>query len=215
MKQKLIFLFLLVSIKTSISAQLNYEGATIGIKGGLNISKVEATNKFEQSLTEPLGGIYVSIPLSNNLFFQPELIYSKVAGRHAVNITNPDILIGGDWAGSFAMYNGVIIDIVFKYLDVPFMLKYRINKSHISLLTGLQASYLLSAKLLTRNEYYDVKSGFKEFDYRGILGVQYGLPRGFNISARYQLGLNNISTGDATFKINAFSFTLGYTLDQK
>ena len=204
MKQKLIILFLFGTIVTSISAQNSLDRITIGLKGGLNISELKSSNPNEKSLTGLLGGIFVSVPVSNRFSCQPEIVYAQMGGKYSTDGT------------AWATLPSSSISFYLKYIDVPVLLKYRINKSNFSLLAGPQVSFLLSAKSEVLNESYDVKSIFKGTDIRSVFGAEYILLKGFNISARYQLGILNInSSSSSTVKNNAFSFTLGYTLDSK
>ena len=217
MKRKLITLFLLVAIATSVSAQTSFDKITIGIKGGLNISKINSNSPSveQKPMSSLLEGIFVSIPLNKNFSFQPELNYARVGGKYNLKVTNLSNL---DWGAAYARFGDELFEIDLNYIDLPLIFKYKVSKSHLSLLAGPQVSYLLAAKAIVSKENHDIKNELNQYDFRGVFGAEYNLPKGFVISARYQLGLYiipNNADANEEFKNNALSFTLGYTLGSK
>lgn len=212
-------IFLVGVITTKVSAQTDYDRVTIGIKGGLNISKMNSNSPSvkQKSMSSLQGGIFVSMPLSKNFYFQPELNYARMGGKYNFNTTR-DVLNFDWWGAAYARFEDELLEMDLQYIDLPLIIKYKVPKIHLSLLAGPQISYLLSAKVIAPPQTIDIKGELNEYDIRGLFGLEYKLPKGFAISGRYQLGLLNIpKNGDANseFKNNAFSFTLGYTLDSK
>lgn len=100
------------------------------------------------------------------------------------------------------------------YLTLPVLAKYSFEDAGFGAYLGPQIGYLLSAKGIFEGDSEDLKEDLKSTDISGIIGVEYFLPAGIGISARYQLGLSNIAKdadeGEGSIKNNALTFTLGY-----
>ena len=79
-------------------------------------------------------------------------------------------------------------------------------------MAGPQIGFLLSAKL----SYYgvnDYKSKTESSEIAGVVGAEYALPFGFNISARYQTGFTNIAKDNGeglNDKNKAFTIAVEY-----
>ncbi|MBU0940371.1 MAG: PorT family protein [Bacteroidetes bacterium] len=154
-----------------------------GAKAGLNFASVRGENSdvYDTVTAFNLGAV-AEIPLSEKISFQPEILFS---GQ------------GYSFGNDIAALN---------YLNVPLMGKYYVTKG-LSLEAGPQVGFLLSAK--TDNA--DVKNLFKKIDFGVNAGLGYKLENGLNFSARYNLGLSNISSVANTTNKNAVvQLSVGY-----
>ena len=99
------------------------------------------------------------------------------------------------------------------YLTLPVLVKYSFEDAGFGAYLGPQIGYLLSAKIKEGGVTEDIKEDVKSTDFSGIIGVEYFLPMGVGLSARYQLGLSNVAKDtedEGSVKNKALTFTLGY-----
>jgi len=169
-KNVLIWLITVTALRSE--AQLKF-----GLKAGYNLSTLNytgiphlATKKNQSGFN---AGILVSIPLSDYFSLQPEALYSAQGTNYQT----------GSADGAYH-YN---------YINIPFLLKY---KHPIGLFaeTGLQISFLLSAKNIVTGESEDIKSKTYSPDYAWVGGMGYKIPDiNLSMDIRYNLGLINIA----------------------
>lgn len=178
MNKKILLSFFLAGFVISANAQM----FRIGAKGGANVTKIAGssfTDKFEYGYH--LGG-FVQIKLFKKLTLQPEVLFSQVN-------TTVD--------SSFkSLYNSLASssyrnDISLKYLTVPLVANYNVNK-YVALQGGVQYARLMSSdsSLLQNGE-----SAFKNGDFSLLAGLQFNLGKVI-LSGRYLVGLNNINDID-------------------
>ena len=174
------------------------EELKVGIKAGMNYSNVysESGEGFvADGKAGFAGGVFVSIPLSQLVGIQPELMYSQKGFKGELGPIK---------------YNAT-----FDYLDLPIHLQIKPTEN-ISILAGPQFSYLLSSK-------YEVGSlGFSNNDAeddnnRATVGLSAGVDftvQNFLISARGSWDLSKVnkdnSTSDINYKNQVLQVTLGY-----
>lgn len=138
-KTTYLFAILMLGMSSTIIAQESdkdpREELSFGIRGGLNRSNVwdEQGQDFR---ADPkfgfVGGIFVGIPISKNLGFQPELLLSQKGFK------GEGTLLGQSYTFSRTT----------TYLDVPLQLQIK-PIEYLTILMGPQYSYLISEK----NEY--------------------------------------------------------------
>ena len=144
------------------------QGISGGLKAGVNFANQKwSGDGFSASADARTGfhvGGYLNIGFSETFGVQPELIYNAVGAKIGEAKFNTD------------------------YLSIPVMLKY--NPVPIfNIHAGPQFGFLLSAK----QDDQDIKDGFKGMDLGVGLGAGVDLPMGLGITARYVMGLSNIS----------------------
>lgn len=128
-------LLVLVSAGKQLNAQSNddfNEKATFGIKGGINNSNVydeKGDNFVADSKLGFVAGGFIGIPLGNFLGLQPEVLYAQKGYQSSGKILLQDY--------SFTRTTN--------HLDIPIQLQIKPVPA-ITLLAGLQFSYLLSSK---------------------------------------------------------------------
>lgn len=177
----------------------NREVLSVGIKAGINYSNVysESGDGFvADGKVGFAGGVFVSIPLSQLIGVQPELMYSQK---------------GFKTEGTF--FDGQITS---SYLDLPVHLQIKPTKN-ISILAGPQFSYLLSTKYELNGFSAIDEEDLDDNNNRATLGLSVGVDftiQNFLISARGSWDLSKVnkdnSTSDINYKNQLFQITLGY-----
>ncbi|MDQ3394476.1 MAG: PorT family protein [Bacteroidota bacterium] len=164
MKKSVLFVF--IGLLFSItSVQAQKQG--FGLRAGINTTSVD--NKIAIS---PHFGAYYSIVITESFGLQPELLYSVQPTHFNVNNVK-------------ATRN-------LSYFNLPIMAKIYVANG-FNLQFGPYVGMLAS---LRSDDDADVslKANFKEFDYGVGLGAAYEFPAGFNLGARYNLGLADVSS---------------------
>lgn len=189
MKKILLFIFVTGMANASI-AQVQF-----GVKAGLN----RASLNYSGSAVNDLGvkydfnaGIFSSIPLFNNFYLQPELMYS------------------GQGSG---FTDSIPADANYNYLNLPVLFKYQ-HSSGLFAETGPQIGFLLSAKLKSDGQTIDNKNYTQSTDFSWVLGIGYKLSEiNLGIDLRYNYGLTNTIKANAaagTAKNSVFQIDLCY-----
>ncbi len=168
----------------------------IGAKGGATVNKLNGS-AFKDKFTfgYHIGG-FAEIGLSKKISIQPEVLFNQI------NI---------DTATSFSsLYKfDSLSKIQLKYLSIPLVLNYKVNKL-LSLQAGPQFGILMnSSNSLLQNG----KNAFKSGDFSMIGGAQLNFT-GIRIYGRYVIGLNNINDLDnkSQWKSQSVQLGLGLTL---
>jgi hypothetical protein len=187
---KRVFLFLGLSLSlAAANAQIKY-----GIKGGLNIANIGGSDIEDNKakLGFHLGG-FVDIPVQSSFSVQPELLFSAQG-------------CGFDLEGDDAKWN-------MNYLLVPVMAKYTFS-SGLSLETGPQLGFLLSAKEKYDGDTDNIKDAFKGTSFFWNFGLGYQLPaKNWGVNGRFNLGLSRLDEdGDAQIFHRVFQFGVFYVL---
>lgn len=167
---KNVYLLILASlISTFCFSQIEF-----GVKGGLNLATVRYINT--ENSKARLGwntGIMVQVPLNQDLFVQPELLYSsKGFGYNAIGFGNK---------GSVRL----------NYIAVPILVGFRpFNKT--SFLVGPEFGFLRKAVSRSQDITTDISNSFRNFDLGIDLGVEYNINNSFGLDFRYNYGFKNL-----------------------
>lgn len=163
----------------------------VGAKGGLNLANIggETDNKVKLA---PHVGVYSEVFFDYFLMLQAELLLS-FQGHAAAN----------DFSNKLNL----------TYLNIPVMARYNLGYN-LNVHAGVQFGFLLSAKSVYQDFEGDVKDQFNSFELGIPLGVGYDLmDRKFNVTARYVIGLTNLSNTDIqTIHNNVFQVSVGVLL---
>lgn len=184
------------------------EKIQFGIKAGVNIAQLHAKDEDQSSSTKSIAGlnagVFVRFGLSKSFGIQPELTYSRLGGKQSLE------------DDGVKLTDKTTLD----YLTLPVLAKYTIGTSGVSVYAGPQVGFFLSGKDKATGAVDGAGSGEQsasvkaKTDFAGVLGLEYQIPSTkFNVSARYNLGLTNISkeaTDNSSVKTRAFTFTIGY-----
>jgi hypothetical protein len=147
-----------------------------GLKAGVNFANALVSPEpmnFVRHRTDFQAGLFADIPFSERVGLQPELLYS----RQGFNL-------GGNSLGTVSLH----------YLSVPVLLKLRLTDG-LSVLAGPQVSYLANARIGVLGNLFSINydGAFQKWDASLVGDLQYELPNGLSLGARYVYGLNNIN----------------------
>ncbi len=174
MKTKIYVLIACVFFAQAAMAQINF-----GIKGGVNLTKVDGKAfKDEFKYGYHLGG-FAEIGLGKRWSIQPEVLFNQYKTR--VDTTFKNIYQN---AANFSTYKDVKLD----YLSIPILLNYKLANI-FSLQAGPQFGILMSQD---KNLLQEGKEAFKNGDFSLLGGAQINISK-LRLSGRYVVGLNNIS----------------------
>lgn len=154
---------------------------TIGVKGGVNFSNIIKTNdkNFSTEFKPGLNaGIFVDVPLAEQLSFAPELMFSQKGYKRSGNS-----LLGGPHEYS----------VTTNFIEVPILAK--INPtSKFSIYAGPQVSFLVSTKekftsgsATYENTIRNDNEKLKKSLVGGVIGIGLGITSQLSLQARYAL----------------------------
>ena len=179
MKKTILLLGIVVINYTSFGQRID-----IGIKGGVNFSKLEIPDIHTSNKTGYHVGAY-SLFKFGKIGLQPEFIFSQQG-------TKVDL---GDWDA--------------KYINIPVMLKLYLAGG-FNLQAGPQFGFLNKAEL----DGSSIKDDLKKADVSLGLGLGWDAPMGLKFDARYNMGLTDNSDDPAyeTIKSQVFQLSLGFRI---
>lgn len=178
--KKIILLVVIVAINCISFGQR----IDIGIKGGVNFSKLEIPDIKTSNKTGYHFGAY-SLFKFGKLGLQPEIIFSQQGSK--VDLGNWDT----------------------KYINIPVILKIYLAGG-FNIHAGPQFGFLNQAEL----DGNSIEDNLKNSDVSLGLGVGWDLPLGLKLDARYNLGLTDNSDDPAyeTIKSQVFQLSLGFRI---
>jgi hypothetical protein len=178
MKSKIYLLIAIVLIVQSANAQFS-----IGAKVGANLNKIDGKSFKEEFNTSYHAGGFAIIGLGEKFSLQPEVLWNQTISKTDTSIKQ----IPSDAFSAFK--NG---EVKLDYLSIPVLLNYKFIGNFLTLQAGPQFGILLNKdeNLLKNGE-----QAFKSGDFSMVGGAQIKFSK-FVGSARYVIGLNNISDID-------------------
>jgi hypothetical protein len=178
---------LLVIVGASLNA-FSQAQVSLGLKAGVNVSKLNSDDVETSSITAFHGGAFALFKLTK-IGIQPELLFSQQG------TTIDDVNFGkGDLEAS--------------YLTIPVMLRIYLAGG-FSLNVGPQFGFLNSA------EFKGNDADLKSSDITANVGVAWDAPFGLVLDARYNIGLSDVNDSDVIsgeIKSNCFQFSVGYKI---
>ena len=190
---------LLIVLSLSINAQ-EEDKINIGAKAGLNYSDFilgkEFPSNFPGTYKARLGfhvGAYANIPISNKIYFKPELLYSLQGADYEVLLNSFDEPDG---------FNGVYKTTIKEHLIIlPLMIDYYIVNS-FNLEFGPQLGYVLDTNIANNSSY----SGSKEdVDVSLNFGVGVNFAKSYRVGLRYNYGvLERVNLKGSIFQLSLF-----------
>jgi len=190
MKKLLLSVALLIAIGISAKAQV-----TVGVKGGVNFSKINTDNLNSSTLTGYQAGVFARF--GSALYLQPELYLSSSGGK----FTSSDN--GTDYSAKIRFTN----------LNVPVLIGHSFGEKDLNfrLMVGPVYSYALDKKASFSNNVNGAISDFGDYK-NSTLGFQAG--GGIDIGAitadiRYEGGLTKISDNFGQ-KQNLWAVSVGF-----
>lgn len=165
----------------------------VGIRAGVNLADLTAKNlpsttgyTEAQSKTSFHGGVFVNVPLAGMFRFQPEVDFSSQ---------------GGKVQGASGTTNNPTFEQDLHYINVPLNFQLMTSKGFF-VQTGPQLGYLIEGKRKSTSSSstaeVDNKKDFDKLDFSWSGGVGYLTRFGLGIDLRYNIGIANIVSDDAT-----------------
>ena len=168
----------------------------LGIKGGANLGKISGQSfKDEFSLGYHIGG-FATIGLGDKFAIQPEVLFNQVNNDTSTSFSDV-----------FKVKN--VSSIQLKYLSIPVLLNYNINK-YLTLQAGPQFGILLNEN---DNLLQNGNNAFKSGDFALVGGLQLNLLK-FRVYGRFvggQTDISNLSSSN-TWKTSAIQLGVGLAL---
>lgn len=184
--KKFLFIWILsIWVSTSLLAQVSV-GVKVG--GALSNHAREWLGMGSSEFIKPtfLGGLFVSVPLTDKLSLQPEVLYSRKGNQ--ISSSNSRFI---------RRFNA-------HYINVPIMLQYQVlNRLTVEL--GPEISYLLSTgisyglftefvSLSDNPSFHELQlASYRDLDVALNLGLGYQLWNRWSVNLRYNLGVLDIS----------------------
>src|SRR5690606_5276050 len=161
-----------------------------GVKAGANLSNLSGDVEDTKSLFGAHIGAFVEFKFTDNMAFQPELLYSMQGAKEEVSET-----IMGFTANGESTYK-------LGYLNIPLMFKYYATEA-LYIEAGPQVGFLMSAKEEwsyssnvpgdeNGSGEEDIKEGMKSIDFGLNIGAGYYVTDNLSLGLRYNFGLSNI-----------------------
>jgi hypothetical protein len=189
-----LFAFVLLSVAGMAQTGNRTPFLQAGIKGGVNITKIDGTSfKDEFRFGYQLGG-FVQIKLSDKWQIQPEVLFNQYN-------TKTDTALGN----VFKLSN--LNNVTLNYMSVPLLLDFTPAK-FITFQAGPQYAILLDKH---KNLFENGQNAFKSGDLSLLGGVQVNLSN-FRFGARYFIGLADINDATKSDKWKNQGFTLSVGL---
>jgi hypothetical protein len=174
--KSILFFLLLCYFAGSLSAQV-----TTSARAGASFSSLhfKGDNPNQGRITG-YGGIAVKIDLPNQLYFQPELLYSIRGYRFPPTNFNT----GGR--------------VSFGYITVPLLAGYKVSKN-FSIMAGPELGYLVRARSHFDGTSIDVLQNYRrKFNVDADAGVAYNITRELSLEARFSFGVTALFRGVQT-----------------
>ena len=190
--------YVLIAVALIVSVSVHAQDAAFGIKGGLNLSKIDVNDPEEtyEGRTGYHAGIFMNAKF-NKIAIQPEvLLYTQ----------------SGEFSGTG--YEGKED---FTYLTIPIMLKFY-PVMGLNLQVGPQFGVLLDGERTTESVLgtvkRDIKDQYDNNDFAVSAGAGYDFGFGLSIDARYNIGvkdINNATNGEEA-KSRVFLVSIGWNV---
>ncbi|MEO6314086.1 MAG: porin family protein [Chitinophagaceae bacterium] len=197
MKTKLLvplFAFVLFSIAGMAQGRVPF--FQLGIKGGVNFTKIEGKSFADEFDYGYQAGAFATIKISDHVQIQPEVLFNQFN-------TKADTAFGSVF--NVKNLKGVKLN----YVSVPLLLNLTPAK-FISFQVGPQFGILLDKH---KNLFENGKDAFSGGDLSMVGGVQLNLG-GIRLSGRYVVGLSNINdaTNSDKWKKQGFQLSAGFRI---
>ena len=168
-----------------------------GLKGGLNVSKLNFDNGTNADWRTGFhAGLLSHIHLTPSFSLQPEVYYSSQGGKFPYNNNTMNLNLG--------------------YINIPVLLQYNFRNG-FRLQGGPQVGFLVSSSDKVNDVEQNVytTNNLNSVDVSIPLGLSYLGYSGFGVDARYNIGLTNVFETGAKAKNSVFQVGLFYLFDHQ
>lgn len=201
--KKIIWNSILIMITFFSIKSVVAQGPIYGIKGGTNFSTITTNMVTPYEYTYKAGfqfGVFVKLKMTNELFFQPELLYSLQGTKYSVNLLA--VNLPQDPNSPLFINDISNIKTNESYIILPILLKYFFGDK-LSLLGGPQIDYMfrVNADNVEMDNGEFVVNGknswsVSEFNWGLDVGIAYDFNKKIGIEFRYNYGFNRDDLGD-------------------
>lgn len=168
---KKLFLVSALALFGAMNAQVNF-----GAKGGLTVAHLTAEYDGEtgnsDSKISPYIGLTMEVPMSQNLKFQAEALYTVLGGTDDTD--------------------GIKSEFKIPELIIPLSLKYQTNEKFY-IQGGLNLGFITGPKVSQESVEVKADEIFKSFDLGILLGLGYRIAPKLDLDARFNVGASNVS----------------------
>lgn len=202
---KKLFLLLFIGLSSVAYAQPGPLDVSLGIKGGMNFTRMQGSTWTGGYRSGIVGGAFASVGLKKIAGQAEVLVATTTFSGLGSSFNEEGLLINpadSTQNGSFSA----------THIQIPLLLKLRIF-GNASLLLGPQYSTLISVKdkdIILNQPPEDI---FNSGDLAGVVGVQLNLPLKLNAGVRYTFGFTdqNLTNIDDTWKLSTIQVHLGFS----
>lgn len=189
--------FVIISLPAT-SQTIEKRKPSLGIKTGLNVSRLKLNGKIPGLLesdfrTGYVAGAFVSFPVGKKSPFsiQPEFLYSSM---------------GGDISNEYNEKQ----NLRFNYFSVPVLIKYQFSKK-LAAFAGPQLDAIIYGKENNKFGEFNVTKSVEEFDAYTTWGMEWWPWKDIVLNARYMHGFKKVYTTAPEISMNnrGFQITLG------
>jgi len=186
------------SAQTSGSTEPEKRKVSLGIKTGVNISKLRLNGKIPGIMTSEyrtgfVAGAFVNFPVGKKspISIQPEFLYSSMGGDLRNEYNEPQ-------------------NIRLNYFSLPVLIKYQFTKK-LAAFVGPQVDAILYAKENSSFGEINITKAVEEFDAYVTGGFEFWPWRHIVLNARYMHGFKKVYTTAPQISMNnrGFQITLG------
>jgi len=194
-------LFILIGFVVLFSMQAAAQsGFRLGIKGGLNLNKVNGQSLNDAFDMGYMAGAFAEIDINKFIGIQPELLYSQTMTKRSSFST----LYNSRFTQAFLIDNAYTR---LNYISIPVLLRLNLGKL-VTFNAGPQFGILMGQD---KNVLNNAQNAFKTGDISAVVGAQLNLSS-FRIYGRYVAGMQNINAIDDMETWKTASLQLGVGL---
>jgi hypothetical protein len=163
--------------------------ASFGLKAGANFSTWTGHGQNGSELRTGFhAGVLANLPVNKDFFLQPELLFSDEG------VAFPE--------GKYVVH----------YIKMPILFGYR-HPTGFHVETGPQIGVLLDAKTKVKGSPdQDMKEFVNPLEASWATGFGFQWKAGWNVSARYNLGLSKLGEGDTKIRSQVLGVSIAYLL---
>jgi len=174
------------------------QGFHVGLKGGVNMYKIDGKAFSEEFKHSYNAGLFTEINFSNKIGIQPEILWNQAQTQTSTRFKD--------------MYNDGVAElkgVTLNYLSIPLLLNLSPSR-FVTFQAGPQFGVLLNKD---QNLLENGRNAFKSGDFSMLGGVQLNIG-GFKLGGRYTVGLTNINDIDNRdeWKNQGFQLYAGFRL---
>jgi opacity protein-like surface antigen len=177
---------------TTLQSSIEPSAVKFGFKAGFIVSNMN----FNKGMPAPptsipaswkpgfMMGLYMKVPISNNLSIQPEYLYQQLSGKN--------INLGTEYFLS--------------YLSLPVLVRYQFLPK-LAVLAGPQFDLLIKSTEVAGGVRSNITHDTEERSVAANAGIEFSVFEKLSVSARYSHGFNHIGIGQRS-NVTEFKFEM-------